>query len=133
MDEEEEIKCVKCNHDREHHRNNICYGDIGCTCFEFLTVEQIKRVEKITKPAILESRTIIPLPQPLTTHDNWRGSGWEYQKKWGKTQREMVEYLTFRCGLYEDEVRDFLRCNKASVRGRLSEIRHALVSSIPSD
>ena len=124
---EEEINCVKCNHGDEDHRNNICYGDRFCTCFVFLIEEAVEIVKKITKQKSLESRTIIPLPQPLTTHDNWRGTGWEYQKKWGKTQCEMVEFLFFRCGLTEDEVREFLRCNKASVRGRLSEIRHSLI------
>lgn len=125
--DQEEIKCEKCNHGEEHHRGNICYGSRFCTCFEFMTVEHIKRIEKTIQVKILKSRTVVPLPQPLTTHDNWKGTGWEYQKKWGKTQCEMVEFLTYRCHLTEDEVRDFLRCNRASVRGRLSEIRHSLI------
>jgi len=73
---------------------------------------------------LIETRTETPLPQFITTHDNWTGKGWEYEKKWGKTQSEMVEFLTYRCGLYPFEVREFLRCKMTSVRGRLSEIRN---------
>ncbi len=72
---------------------------------------------------IFKSRTDVPLPQPITTHDNWKGTGWDYKKKWDMTQVDMVAHLYYRCGLNEDEIRQFLRCKHSSVRGRLSEIR----------
>lgn len=80
-------------------------------------------IPRINEIQVLHSRTSVPLPMHITTHDNWTGNGWEYQKKWGKTQSEMVEYLAVQCGLYQDEIRRFLRCKSSSVRGRLSEIR----------
>jgi len=110
-------ECVKCQHEKPEHRDDICYGERFCTCIKF--------EEVVTNEGIL---TIIPLgyarplPQPITTHDNWKGNGWEYQKKWGKTQQEMVEFLHYECHLVEGEIRQFLRCKSASVRGRLSEI-----------
>ncbi len=70
----------------------------------------------------IQSHTNTSLPQFITTHDNWTGKGWEYKKKWGKTQKEMVKFLYSECGLDQDEIRIFLRCKAASVRGRLSEI-----------
>jgi len=78
-------------------------------------------ISRTTEMSII-SRTHTPLPQFISTHDNWAGKGWEYQKKWGKTQSEMVEILHFRCKLNEDEIRIFLRCKHSSVRGRLSKL-----------
>ena len=120
--------CEKCNHVEEEHRDDICYGDRFCTCIKF--EEPISEIEKKLTVntggyVILYSRTSISLPQPINLQDNWSGKGWQYQKKWGKTQSEMVEFLHFRCGLIEDEIRRFLRCNHSSVRGRLSELRNS--------
>ncbi len=116
--------CEKCNHGEGEHRDDICHGDIGCTCmkFEEPVIAPLNIVSKTSDESIIYSRTEIPLPMFITTHDNWGGKGWEYQKKWGKTQSEMVEFLYFRCKLNEDVIRRFLRCKHSSVRGRLSEI-----------
>ncbi len=79
-------------------------------------------IKEAASEGMLRSRTSVPLPQFISTHDNWGGKGWEYQKKWGKTQSEMVEFLHYKCGLVQDEIREFLRCKGSSVRGRLSEL-----------
>jgi len=126
--------CEKCTHGQEDHRDDICHGDIGCTCmkFEESVITPLNIESKTSDCSVIYSRTDIPLPQFITTHDNWSGEGWEYQKKWGKTQSEMVELLYYRCGLNEDEIRRFLRCKHSSVRGRLSEInksRRIIVSA----
>lgn len=117
--------CDRCKHSEDNHRDNICYGDIGCTCIKLeISPEMFVKMKQNSYLQFeLVSRTSIRLPQPITTHDNWSGKGWHYKKKWNKTQREMVKFLIYRCGLSEDETRIFLRCKNASVRGRLSEIR----------
>ena len=115
------MPCVKCQHSQPDHRDDICYGDRFCTCMKYELAEVVKIIKKEYKDGILRSRTDTPLPQPIALHDNWTGKGWEYQKKWGKTQQEMVEFLVHRCGLTVDETRKFLWCKHSSVRGRLSE------------
>lgn len=127
MSEAKKLSCVKCEHLRPDHRDDICYGERFCTCIKF--EEPVNKIEeKLTVNTggyvTLQSRTSTPLPQPINLHDNWTGKGWQYQKKWGKTQSEMVEFLALRCGLFKHEIREFLRCNDSSVRGRLSEIRN---------
>lgn len=115
--------CDKCQHGKEHHRDNICYAEI-CTCIKF--EEPLPKLEvkiPVIETGQIYSRTSIPLPMFITTHDNWGGTGWEYKKKYGKTQKEMVEFLSQKCQLTEDEIRRFLRCKAPSVRGRLSELR----------
>jgi len=119
--------CNKCRHEIGDHRDNICYGERFCLCIKF--EEEITKAEvKLTVPTggyvSYHSRTSTPLPQPITLHDNWKGNGWEYQKKWGKTQVEMVKFLKYNCKLSNYEIQQFLRCKAASVRGRLSEIRN---------
>jgi len=81
------------------------------------------KIPELPESNEIRSRTDVPLPMFITTHDNWQGKGWQYKKKWGKSQKEMVEFLSEKCGLYEDEIRRFLRCKHSSVRGRMSEIR----------
>lgn len=116
--------CDKCTHTKGDHRDEICYGDIGCTCMAFEeTPIVLKNIPQIEKPDVIHSRTDIPLPQFITTHDNWGGKGWQYHIKWGKSQSEMVEFLFLKCKLTQQEIRIFLRCKESSVRGRLSEIR----------
>jgi len=119
------MTCDSCQHDREFHTGGICAGHIGCMCDGFRNPPPppLGEIPRINEIQVLHSRTSVPLPMHITTHDNWTGNGWEYQKKWGKTQSEMVEYLAVQCGLYQDEIRRFLRCKSSSVRGRLSEIR----------
>lgn len=85
--------------------------------------EPLNPLNQIEDPELLVSHTDVPLPIFITTHDNWGGNGWEYRKKWGKTQGEMVEFLAMKCGLDKNEIRKFLRCKLTSVRGRLSEMR----------
>ena len=120
------LNCDKCNHLEKDHCDEICHGDRFCLCirFEAPEITIMNTIPRLIEYNIIHTRTNTPLPQPITTHDNWGGKGWEYKKKWGKSQVEMVEFLTFNCGLYEDEVRRFLRCKSASVRGRLSEIKN---------
>ncbi len=123
MCEKKKLSCVKCEHPKPEHRDDICYGDRFCTCikFEEPVITPLYNQSGTSEQFII-SRTSIPLPQFLSTHDNWSGKGWEYQKKWGKTQSEMVEFLHYKCGLVQDEIRQFLRCKDSSVRGRLSEL-----------
>ena len=126
-------KCVKCQCEGSDHRDNICYGRIDCTCMKFESPIMIAPLNNQTgnsEQCIIYSRTDTPLPQFISTHDNWRGNGWEYQKKWGKTQGEMVEILVHRCGLTVDETRRFLRCKHTSVRGRLSEVNRDRITRI---
>lgn len=118
-------KCVKCGCEKLEHRDNICYGTRFCTCIKFeepIMIVPLNNQSRSSEQSIIYSRTDTPLPQFISTHDNWNGKGWEYQKKWGKTQSEMVAFLYQRCGLVQDEIRQFLRCKDSSVRGRLSEI-----------
>ncbi len=120
--------CNKCGHSKESHRDYICYGTKFCLCIKFeeeiSILEPLKNMYQIEEPEVLRSHTNVPLPMFITTHDNWKGRGWQYKKKWGKTQIEMVEYLSVQCGLDKNEIRKFLRCKLTSVRGRLSEIRN---------
>ena len=118
--------CEKCNHSKDNHRDNIYHGDIGCTCmkFEDMREEVLMVATKLGTPEEIHSRTDIPLPMFITTYDNWTSKGWHYKKKWGKTQSEMVEFLSVKCRLFEEEIRIFLRCKAPSVRGRLSELRN---------
>ncbi len=98
------LNCDKCNHLEEDHHDEICYGDRFCLCLKFVApkITIMNTIPKLVEYNIIHTRTNIPLPQPITTHDNWGGFGWQYKKKWGKSQVEMVEFLTFNCGLYED-------------------------------
>lgn len=115
--------CERCQHAESEHRDNICYSGF-CTCIEFeIKVPKLELHIPVLVTDQIYSRTVTPLPMFISTHDNWGGKGWEYQKKWGKTQSEMVEFLSQKCQLTEDEIRRFLRCKHASVRGRLSELR----------
>lgn len=125
-----DIDCQKCTHSDSDHRDNICYGDRFCLCMVFespvvaVVITPLYNESKTTEQSVIRSRTDIPLPMHITTHDNWKGNGWDYQVKWNKTQIEMVEFLSNRCGLFPYEIQIFLRCKSASVRGRLSEIRN---------
>ncbi len=117
--------CAKCGCKSFSHRDNICYGKLECRCIEFEeppVITLLNNTLQTSEQSIIYSRTSVPLPQFISTHDNWTGKGWEYLKKWDKTQSEMVEILHFRCKLNEDEIRIFLRCKHSSVRGRLSEL-----------
>jgi len=117
--------CDKCSHTEDDHRDHICHGSRFCLCIKYVSPKidnALTRIPMVPDCTIIHTRTRTPLPQFITTHDNWGGNGWEYRKKWGRTQSGMVEYLSQECGLYEDEIRKFLRCRAASVRGRLSEI-----------
>lgn len=123
------MACAKCSHGEEYHIDNICEGDRFCTCFKYVTMQDVISIIKDITPrkddgGVMYSRTDVPLPQPISTHDNWKGTGWDYQKKWNMNQRDMVAFLKYRCGLPDEDVRIFLRCKKSSVRGRLSEIRN---------
>ena len=90
----------------------------------FTTAILISGVYAVSKKmSVTITASLLALPMFISTHDNWRGWGWQYQKKWGKTQREMVEFLFTKCKLTQHEIRVFLRCKESSVRGRLSEIR----------
>lgn len=115
--------CTKCSHTKNEHRDNICYNGF-CTCMVFEEKITTIPLKNNNYNSVIQSRTLTPLPQFITTHDNWGNFGWQYQKKWGKTQSEMVEFLSLRCGLYQYEIREFLRCKESSVRGRLSEINN---------
>lgn len=118
--------CTKCSHTKDEHRDNICYNGF-CTCMTFeeaMNNDITIPLKNSNYSSIIQSRTSTPLSQFITTHDNWGNFGWQYKKKWGKTQSEMVEFLSLRCGLYQYEIREFLRCKESSVRGRLSEINN---------
>jgi len=117
--------CSYCFHGEEEHRDDICYGDRFCCCikFEVPVNSSLNITTKPTEQSIIYSRTDIALPQFITTHDNWGEGGWKYKEKWGRTQSEMVAFLSVKCGLNNDEIRRFLRCKASSVRGRLSEMR----------
>lgn len=120
----EMTNCDKCTHGKEHHVNGICEGERFCLCIKFEeTPEVLKNVPQLETIEPLRSRTDVPLPMFITTHDNWRGWGWQYKKKYGKTQSQMVEFLYLKCKLTQHEIRVFLRCKESSVRGRLSELR----------
>ena len=36
-------------------------------------------------------------PVSIEQHETWKGNGWDYKRKWGKTQSEMVDYLINVC------------------------------------
>ena len=120
------MTCDRCMHGEDSHVDGICNGAKYCLCIKFETpaASPLNVIPRITEVMPFHSRTSIPLPQPITTHDNWGGEGWEYLHKWGETQRNMVGFLYFKCKLNEDEIRRFLRCKHSSVRGRLSEFRN---------
>ena len=125
MYEKKKLSCVKCDHPQPEHRDDICYGERFCTCIKFEMAQVIEIIKEAASDEMLRSRTSVSLPKFISTHDNWGGKGWEYQKKWGKSQSKMVEFLSQTCGLYQDEIGQFLRCKDSSVRGRLSELRNS--------
>lgn len=128
QEEMEMAACERCTHNEKDHVDGICEGSRFCTCIRFERApEPIRKIRNI-EPQVemdLRSHTDVPLPMFITTHDNWTGKGWEYKRKWGKSQKQMVKFLHEQCGLNVDEIRRFLRCKHSSVRGRLSEINNA--------
>lgn len=82
MYEAKELSCVKCEHLRPEHRDDICYGERFCTCIKFEeAVEIIKNLVKLD-----------PI-QTITTN------GWvdgkrhfhNYKKEYGGTQKYMID------------------------------------------
>lgn len=106
--------CAKCGCKSFHHREGICFGDIGCTCTKFVEPEKIK-----------VDNTVALAKIALNNLSAWKGDGWDYQKKYGKSQKDMIKlYVTL--GKNIDEIQDLLRCKRSSIRGRMSELRNTL-------
>lgn len=99
------VGCERCQHGKNDHRDNICYGDKFCMCCEF---------ERIIKK--------LPPPKKIKVTGVWRGKGWDYNKSFGGTQSELVNLYVLN-GKTDDEIQELLHCKKSSIRGRKSELR----------
>ncbi|MHA2054771.1 MAG: hypothetical protein ACW99F_14385 [Candidatus Hodarchaeales archaeon] len=70
------MTCERCNHSSDSHTDGICTGDTYCLCTKFegqqeeIAPNPLSHIKQ-AEVDILKSRTDIPLPQPITTHDNW--------------------------------------------------------------
>lgn len=110
-----DMGCQKCDHEELWHYDNICEGERFCTCIKF---EELAEIEK--KITVVTIRYVPEAAQHLST---WKGNGWDYAKKYGKSQSEMVK-LYMSLGKNIDEIQALLRCKRSSIRGRMSELRN---------